>query len=116
MDKSALKHSQRRRRKAGIRKRVFGTPQRPRLTVFRSNQYIYAQVIDDVAHKTLAAAASSSAQKGSNCDAAAEVGRELAEKATVAGVTAVAFDRNGYQYHGRVKALAEAARKGGLKF
>ena len=116
MDKNTLKTLQRSRRKQGIRKRVYGTPQRPRLAVFRSNKQIYAQVIDDVAGKTLASASSLAAQKKVTVAAAGEVGKQLAEKAKAAGVEAVSFDRAGYKYHGRVKALADAARKGGLKF
>ncbi len=108
------------RRKAGIRKRVFGTPQQPRLTVYRSLKHIYAQVIDDLAGKTLAAASTIGAKAtGSatgNKAAAAEVGKQIAEKAKAAGVSRVAFDRNGFRYHGRIKSLADAAREGGLKF
>ncbi len=116
MNKNKLKVIRRSRRKAGLRKKLFGTPERPRLTVFRSQKYIYAQIIDDVAGKTLAAANSVSMDNGSNVAAAETVGKQLAEKARVAGVSAVQFDRAGYQYHGRVKALADAARKEGLQF
>ncbi len=100
-----------------VRKRVVGTPDRPRLAVFRSNRHIYAQVIDDVAGRTLAAA---SDVAGSNADdpisSARAVGAALAAAAKKAGVTTVAFDRGGFLYHGRVKALADGAREGGLEF
>ncbi|MBM3403581.1 MAG: 50S ribosomal protein L18 [Bacteroidetes bacterium] len=103
-----------------IRKIISGTPERPRLTVFRSNQQIYAQVIDDLAGKTLASASSRVkeivAVKANKTEQAKLVGKLLAERATQAGIQSVVFDRNGYLYHGRVKALAEAAREGGLKF
>jgi large subunit ribosomal protein L18 len=95
---------------------------RPRLSIFRSSQHIYAQVIDDAAGRTLAAASSlekglrDSLKTGANKDAAVAVGKLLAERAKAAGVTAVVFDRGGYRYHGRVKALADAAREGGLSF
>ena len=113
-----LKQIRRARRQAGIRKRVFGTPQRPRLTVYRSLQHIYAQIIDDLSGRTLASASTVQAKiaKGGNKAAATEVGKNLAVSAKAAGITAVAFDRNAFKYHGRVKALAEAARKEGLKF
>jgi len=116
MDKNVRKQVRRIRRKRGIRKRILGTAERPRLSVTRSNKQIYAQVIDDVMGKTLAAASSLKQAKGSDVASAVEVGKVLAEKAKAAGVEAVTFDRNGYRYHGRVKALADAAREGGLKF
>ena len=116
MEKNVLKTKRRVRRKFGIRKALFGTPERPRLTVFRSNKQIYAQVIDDVARKTLASASSASIEKGWTTAAATEVGKALAVKAKEAGVEKVAFDRAGYRYHGRIKALADAARAGGLEF
>jgi len=103
-----------------IRKIVSGTEQRPRLAVFRSNKEIYAQVINDVTGKTIAAASSRdkeiSSQSGSKSDIATLVGKAIAEKATKAGVETVSFDRGGYLYHGRVKSLADGAREGGLKF
>ena len=103
--------------KKGIRSRVFGTPERPRLSVFRSNKQIYAQVIDDVHGKTLAAASSKNlTDKMTNVEKSALVGKALAEKALQAGISTVVFDRNGYLYHGRVKGLADGAREGGLKF
>ena len=104
--------------KRRIRKNVFGTSERPRLSVFRSNKQIYAQIIDDTNGVTLAASSSynNKAAKGSKSEVASIVGKELAEKAKKAGVESVVFDRNGYQYHGRVKALADGAREGGLTF
>ncbi|HEX7009929.1 MAG TPA: 50S ribosomal protein L18 [Phycisphaeraceae bacterium] len=118
MDKNKLKTVRRSRRKAGIRKRVIGTPDRPRLTVYRSQKHLYAQVIDDMAGRTLASASTLQADlpKGGNVEAAKEVGKILAQKAREAGVEQVRFDRNGFKYHGRVKALADAAREGGLRF
>jgi len=118
MDRNKAKNLRRSRRKTGIRKRVFGTSAKPRLSVFRSSKHIYAQVIDDLDGKTLVCA-SSIDQKltpGCNIKAAEEVGKSLADKAKAAGIEDVAFDRNGFLYHGRVKALADAAREGGLKF
>jgi large subunit ribosomal protein L18 len=109
----------RRRRHRRIRKRVKGAATRPRLHVFRSNRYIYAQVIDDTSGRTLAAASSQeSSMRGRplNVETAAAVGSLVAERAKAAGVEAVAFDRGGYAYHGRVGALAEAARAAGLDF
>jgi len=117
MDTVKYKKARQRRRKAGIRKRVAGTPQRPRLTVYRSLNHIYAQVIDDLEGRTIAAASSIAAKvPGGNCQAAADVGKRLAESAKSAGVAEVAFDRNGFRFHGRIKALASAAREAGLKF
>lgn len=111
-----------RRRKRRVRRRVTGTPQRPRLTVFRSHKNIYAQIVDDTVGVTLAAASSldrpvrGQLSYGGNKAAAAAVGVSLAEKATQAGIKKVVFDRNGFAYHGRVRELAEAARKSGLEF
>ncbi len=100
-----------------IRSRVFGTPEKPRLSVFRSNKDIYAQLIDDVHGKTIAAASSSGlTEKMTNVEKSNLVGKALAEKAKAAGIENCVFDRNGYLYHGRVKSLAEGAREGGLKF
>ena len=103
-----------------IRKISFGTAERPRLSVYRSNKEIYAQVIDDNEGKTLVSASSRdkeiSKAKGTKTEIAALVGKTLAEKALKAGIEAVAFDRGGNLYHGRVKSLAEGAREGGLKF
>ena len=106
----------RRKRHERLRLRITGTPERPRLSVFRSAKYIYAQVIDDTTGRTLAAASSRETDLGgdSKVDAARSVGRALAERAKAAGVSAVVLDRGGYQYHGRVRSLAEGAREGGL--
>jgi large subunit ribosomal protein L18 len=119
MKRTKLKTARRVRRKRSLRHRILGTPSRPRLTVFRSNKQIYAQVIDDLAGRTLASA--SSKEKGAgggggNCTVAATVGKALGERAVKVGISAVVFDRNGYNYHGRIKALADAARESGLKF
>ncbi|MDP9402926.1 MAG: 50S ribosomal protein L18 [Actinomycetota bacterium] len=109
----------RKRRHKRVRKKVAGTPERPRLAVFRSNRHMVAQVIDDVAGRTLAAASTVEpalrAGPTGNRDAAAAVGRLIAERATGAGVTRVVFDRGGFRYHGRVAAVAEAARNAGLE-
>jgi large subunit ribosomal protein L18 len=111
------------RRKARVRRAIRKAANgRPRLSVFRSSKQIYAQVIDDERGTTLAAASSlekdmrGKLKSGGNVDAAKEVGRLIAERASAAGVTSVVFDRSGYLYHGRVKALADAAREGGLSF
>lgn len=105
--------------KMRIRKKLNGTTERPRLTVFRSNKEIYAQIIDDVQGKTLVSASSMEkgfTKQGTKTDVAILVGKNLAQRAKDAGVEAVIFDRNGYLYHGRVKSLADAARENGLKF
>ena len=113
IDKSAKRLKIKKR----IRGKVSGTASKPRLTVFRSNKEIYAQVIDDLSGKTLAAASSLKlTEKITKKEEAAKVGELVAKQAQDAGITAVVFDRNGYLYHGRVKELAEAARKGGLNF
>ena len=110
------------RRHQRIRNKVAGTSQRPRLAVFRSNQHIYAQVIDDVAQHTLAAASTLEPDLRKKLDAtatqeaSAEVGKLIAQRAIAAGIEQVVFDRGGNLYHGRVKALADAAREGGLQF
>lgn len=120
MDSQKQKQIRRSRRRTGIRKRVQGTPERPRLCVYKSLNHVYAQVIDDLAGTTLVSAStrdkSFSGDKTGNTAAAEAVGTALAEKAKAAGVTAVAFDRGGFRFHGRIKALADAARKGGLEF
>jgi len=106
--------------KQRIRKIISGTPERPRLTVYRSNKEIYVQIVDDLGGKTLLAASSTSKdfskEKITKKDQAMHVGKEIAQKAKDAGIETVVFDRNGYLYHGRIKSLAEAARKEGLKF
>src|SRR5262249_11267919 len=110
------------RRHTRLRKRVSGTSQRPRLSVFRSNMHIYAQVIDDTAGRTLVAASTKDAALASSLDGqtkierARVVGKLIAERAKDAGISKVVFDRGGYKYHGRVQALADAAREAGLDF
>ena len=99
-----------------IRKKIVGTAERPRLSVFRSNKQIYAQVINDKAGVTLVAASSLGFEKMNKTEQAKKVGLLLAEKAKAAGVESVVFDRNGYLYHGRVQSLADGAREGGLNF
>jgi large subunit ribosomal protein L18 len=118
---NALKLTRRSQRKARTAGAVRGTTERPRLSVFRSVKNIYAQIIDDTTGKTLVTASSVDAAKGDlkhggNKNAAAAIGKAIATRAVEKGITQVAFDRNGYQYHGRVKALADAAREAGLKF
>lgn len=103
--------------KKRIRARIFGTPERPRLSVFRSNEEIYAQVIDDLSGTTIVSASSLKSEvKGDKKTIATEVGKKLATVAKEKGIEKVVFDRNGYLYHGRVKALADGAREGGLQF
>ena len=120
MDRS--KEKARRRRHLRVRRQVFGTPERPRRCVRRSLRHIYAQVVDDLSGRTVAAASSLTPAVRGACagvrksEAAAAVGRELARRAVDAGVRQVAFDRGGYRYHGRVRALADGAREGGLEF
>jgi large subunit ribosomal protein L18 len=115
-----IKTRQHHRRKKGLRKRTGGVPDRPRLAVFRSLRHIYAQVIDDLSGRTLAAASTLDKDgprtQGGNCPAAAAVGKRIAQRSKQAGIGQVVFDRSGCKYHGRVKALAEAAREAGLKF
>jgi large subunit ribosomal protein L18 len=114
------KLSRRERIKKGIRKNLSGSTERPRLSVYRSNKGIYAQIIDDVTGKTLVSASSLSkdfnATAGNKIEQSAAVGKLVAEKAVAAGIKDVVFDRNGYLYHGRVKSLADGAREGGLNF
>ena len=111
------KSNRRSRIKAHIRTKISGTAEKPRLSVFRSNAQIYAQIIDDVKGVTLAAASSlGSKDKMTKTEQAAVVGKLIAKNALEAGIKEVVFDRNGYLYHGRVKQLADAAREGGLKF
>lgn len=113
---------QRQRRRFRVRKRLRGTAERPRLSVYRSHKHVYAQLIDDASGKTIAAASSvdkdlrSDLRYGGNKDAAQQVGRVIAERAKAAGVQRVAFDRGSFQYHGRVESLAQAAREAGLEF
>lgn len=115
----AGKNNERRERiRNGIRKKISGTTERPRLSIFRSNKGIYAQVIDDTKGVTLAAASTLELGDKSklNISNSKNVGKKIAEKALAAGVQTIVFDRNGYLYHGNVKAFAEGAREGGLKF
>ena len=120
MNRSQLKVHKRTRRKRGIRKHIFGVPAKPRMTVFRSAKHIYVQVVDDLSGKTLASASTvektAKVAQGGNCKAAETVGTAIGKRAVEAGVTEIAFDRNGFRYHGRIKSLADAARKAGLKF
>ena len=120
MDTSGKKRKFRQRRHRRVRKKVHGTPERPRLCVFRSLKGISVQLVDDEAGSTLAAVSSQTACEkgayGGNVDAAKQVGKRLAEVAKEKNIAEVVFDRGGYKFHGRVKALADAARGGGLKF
>ncbi len=102
--------------KTRIRGRVQGTAERPRMSVFRSNKAIYVQLVDDLKGETLVSASSKGLEGGTKTEIAAKVGEAVAGKAKEKGIETVVFDRNGYLYHGRVKSLADAARKGGLKF
>ncbi len=116
-NKEQLKRSKRGLRHRRVRSVVSGRADRPRLAVFRSASHIYAQIIDDSSGKTLAAASSAEIKaKGAKADLSTQVGTAIAEKAKAKGINTVVFDRGGYRYHGRVKALAEAARTGGLEF
>ena len=112
------KNVSRKRRHARVRNKISGTPECPRLCVYRSNKNIEAQIIDDVNGVTLVSSSSMSLklENGSNIEAAAAVGKDIAEKALAKKLETIVFDRSGYIYHGRVKALAEAAREAGLKF
>jgi large subunit ribosomal protein L18 len=125
--KTGIRDQARKRRQARVRKKVKGTPERPRLSVFKSAKHIYSQLIDDVHGHTVAAASSFSPMfreriqsveraSGGNASGAKIVGAILAEQALAMGITRIIFDRNGFLYHGRVKALAEGARAGGLQF
>jgi large subunit ribosomal protein L18 len=122
MNPQKVKEKQRLRRRRHVRRKIVGTPERPRLTVFRSSKHIYAQLIDDLSGCTLAAASSLTPEihqkmpYGGNVKAAQVVGKRLAEAAKEHGIQKAAFDRGHYRYHGRVKALADAAREGGLQF
>ncbi len=117
MKTTVLKQLKRIRRHKRVRAKITGLSQRPRLVVFRANQHIYAQIIDDATQKTLAQASSLELKsKGKKSEKAAEVGQLIAKKAQEKKVESVVFDRGGYKYHGRVKALADAAREAGLKF
>jgi large subunit ribosomal protein L18 len=122
MDHQKAKRKRQLRRRRHVRRNITGTAERPRLTVFRSSKHIYAQLIDDINGVTLAAASSNGGDErkavgyGGNVKAAVAVGKQLAEKAKDRGINKAAFDRGHYRYHGRVKALADACREGGLQF
>jgi len=122
MDPQELKRVRRRRRQLRVRRKIHGTAERPRLAVFRSLKHIYAQIIDDDAGHTLVAASSlepelrQQLKSGGNKEAAALVGKRLGERAKEKGIEKVVFDRRHYRYHGRIKALADAAREAGLQF
>ncbi len=119
-DTAKKRRNDRIRRHHRIRKTLFGTPERPRLAVFRSNRHISAQVIDDLGGVTIVSASTKEAELvsagGGNIDAAGNVGKLIAERAKAAGIDSVVFDRGGFRYHGRVAALADAAREEGLEF
>ncbi len=110
------KIARRQKIKSRIRGKISGTQARPRLSVFRSNKAIYAQLIDDLSGRTLASASSRGMEGGTKTEIAARVGEEIGKKALEAGIETAVFDRNGYLFHGRVKSLADGARKAGLKF
>jgi large subunit ribosomal protein L18 len=122
MDRQKQKHIRQLRRGRHVRKGIVGTPERPRLTVFRSSKHIYAQLVDDLSGVTLVSAASNlpdlkkDVAYGGNVKAAQAVGQRLAAAAKEKGISKAAFDRGHYRYHGRIKALADAAREGGLSF
>jgi large subunit ribosomal protein L18 len=122
MDRIKYKKAARQRRRKRIRKKVFGTPERPRLSVFRSGQHMYAQIINDMAGRTLVSASTrdkllaEQLKATGNREAAAAVGQAIAERARAAHIEQVVFDRGGYKYHGRIRELADAARKAGLSF
>ncbi len=117
MEKNIAKRIGRARRHARIRTRIMGTKERPRLSIYKSNRYLHAQIIDDTAGKTIAAGSTKDlAGKTKKMDAAQKLGVELARLAKAAGITTVVFDRGGFRYTGRVATLANAAREGGLKF
>lgn len=113
---SQKKTQKRKRLKAKIRTKIFGTSATPRLSVFRSNTFIYAQLIDDENGVTLASASDVKIKKGTKVERATQVGEDLAKNAIVKGISKIVFDRNGFKYTGRVLSLAEGARKGGLQF
>ena len=116
MAKANTASAKRERRHVRVRKTLSGTEARPRLVVFRSLKHIYAQLVDDTASRTIATVGDQDILTMKKTEKATEVGKRIAERAKAAGITKVVFDRAGYQYHGRVKAVAEGARKGGLEF
>jgi large subunit ribosomal protein L18 len=113
---SGARDVQRRLRHLRVRKKVAGTAERPRLVVFRSDKHIYAQLVDDDAGRTIATVSSLKVANGKKTEKASEVGKQVAVVAKGKGITRVVFDRGGYKYHGRVKAVADGAREGGLEF
>jgi large subunit ribosomal protein L18 len=116
MAKATTASAKRERRHVRVRRNLAGTEARPRLVVFRSLKHIYAQLVDDTANRTIATVGDQDILTMKKTEKATEVGKRIAERAKAAGITQVVFDRAGYQYHGRVKAVAEGARKGGLEF
>ncbi len=113
---SGARHIGRHRRHLRVRKKVAGTAERPRLVVFRSDKHIYAQLVDDDAGRTIATVSSQKVESGKKTEKASEVGKQVAVIAKDRGISRVVFDRGGYKYHGRVKAVADGAREGGLEF
>ena len=113
---SGARETQRQLRHLRVRKKVSGTAERPRLVVFRSDKHIYAQLVDDDAGRTIATVSSTKVGSGKKTEKASEVGKQVAAVAKDKGITRVVFDRGGYKYHGRVKAVADGAREGGLEF
>lgn len=116
MNRQVQKYKNRERRKKSVRKSVFGTESRPRLSVFRSNKHIYAQLINDTDGKTIVNSSDVKSKSGNGVDSAKKVGESIGKLISKAGVESIVFDRNGYKYHGRVKALADAIREQGIKF
>ena len=122
MESAQLRKLARLKRKKRIRKKIFGTPERPRFTVFRSSRHIYAQVVDDTSGNTLVSASSlektirESKDSGDKTAVAKQIGKLVAERAKEKGINTIVFDRNGFLYHGRIKAMSEGAREGGLVF
>jgi large subunit ribosomal protein L18 len=114
--KPRTRAERRHQRHLRVRKKVAGSAERPRLVIYRSLKHIYAQLVDDAAGRTIAAASDAKIAEGKKIERSAEVGRQLAARAKEAGITQVVFDRAGYRYHGRVKAVADGAREGGLEF
>ena len=116
IQRAISREEQRERRHVRVRRKITGTPERPRLVVYRSLKHIYAQLVDDSANRTIATVSDLNIEQGKKSERAAEVGKQIAERAKSAGITRVVFDRAGYRYHGRIKAVADGARKGGLEF
>ena len=116
MGRPKTRAEQRQRRHLRVRRRLAGTAERPRLVVYRSLKHIYAQLVDDTSSRTIATVSDHALGEGKKTEKSAEVGRQIAARAKDAGITRVVFDRAGYKYHGRVKAVADGAREGGLEF